>query len=59
MREFRISIGFRIFVVEEDAVLPISQKTFTGWYSGKVRALPKAESNIFTFLHFHVILNFL
>jgi hypothetical protein len=41
MREFRMSIGHRIFVVEEDAVFPISQKTFTALYSGKVRALPK------------------
>ncbi len=36
-----MSIGHRVFVVEEDAVFPISQKTFTALYSGKVRALTK------------------
>ncbi len=36
-----MSIGHRVFVVEEDAVFPISQKTFTELYSGKVGALPK------------------
>jgi hypothetical protein len=40
-RKYRMSIGHRIFVVEEDAVFPISQKTFTALYSGKVGALPK------------------
>ena len=40
-RKCRMSIGHRIFVVEEDAVFPISQKTFTALYSGKVGALPK------------------
>ena len=38
---YRMSIGHRIFVVEEDAVFPIAQKTFTALYSGKVGALPK------------------
>ena len=36
-----MSIDHRIFVVEEDAVFPISQKTFTALYSGKVGALAK------------------
>ena len=36
-----MSIGHRIFVVEEDAVFPISQKTFNELYSGKVGAFPK------------------
>lgn len=36
-----MSIGHRIFVVEEDAVFPVSQKTFIALYSGKVGALPK------------------
>ena len=36
-----MSISHRVFVVEEDAVFPISQKTFTALYSGKVGALPK------------------
>jgi hypothetical protein len=36
-----MSIGHRIFVVEEDAIFSISQKTFTELYSGKVGALPK------------------
>ena len=36
-----MSIGHRIFVIEEDAIFPISQKTFTALYSGKVGALPK------------------
>ena len=40
-RKYRMSIGHRIFVVEEDAVFPISQKTFTALYSGKVGALAK------------------
>jgi hypothetical protein len=40
-RRYRMSIGHRIFVVEEDAVFPISQKTFNELYSGKVGALPK------------------
>ena len=34
-------MGYRVFIVEKDAVLPISQKTFTGLYSGKIGALPK------------------
>ncbi len=37
----RMSISHRVFVVEEDAVFPIAQKTFTALYSGKVGALPK------------------
>jgi hypothetical protein len=37
----RMSISHRVFVVEEDAVFPISQKTFTALYLGKVGALPK------------------
>ena len=36
-----MSISHRVFVVEEDAVFPISQKTFAALYSGKVGALPK------------------
>ena len=36
-----MSIGHRIFVIEEDAIFPISQKTFNELYSGKVGALPK------------------
>ena len=40
-RKYRMSIGHRIFVIEEDAIFPISQKTFTELYSGKVGALPK------------------
>ncbi len=36
-----MSIGYRVFVVEEDTILPIAQKTFTALYSGKVGALPK------------------
>jgi len=36
-----MSIGHRIFVIEEDAIFPISQKTLTELYSGKVGALPK------------------
>ena len=36
-----MSIGHRIFVVEEDAIFSISQKTFTELYSGKVGALSK------------------
>ena len=34
-----MSIGHRIFIVEEDAIFPISQKTFNELYSGKVGAL--------------------
>ena len=37
----RMSISHRVFVLEENAVFPISQKTFTALYSGKVGALPK------------------
>ena len=40
-RKCRMSIGHRIFVIEEDAIFPISQKTFNELYSGKVGALPK------------------
>ena len=40
-RKYRMSIGHRIFVIEEDAIFPISQKTFNELYSGKVGALPK------------------
>ena len=36
-----MSIGHRIFVIEEDSIFPISQKTLTELYSGKVGALPK------------------
>jgi hypothetical protein len=36
-----MSIGHRIFVIEEDAIFPISQKTFNELYSGKGGALPK------------------
>ena len=36
-----MSIGHRIFVVEEDAIFPISQKIFNELYSGKVGALSK------------------
>ena len=36
-----MSIGHRIFVIEEDIIFPISQKTFNELYSGKVGALPK------------------
>jgi len=36
-----MSIGHRIFVIEEDAIFPISQKTFNELYSSKVGALPK------------------
>jgi hypothetical protein len=36
-----MSIGYRIFVVEEDVIFPISQKTFNALYSGKVGALQK------------------
>ena len=36
-----MSIGYRIFIVEEDAIFPISQKTFNELYSGKVGVLPK------------------
>ena len=36
-----MNIGHRIFVIEEDAIFPISQKTLTELYSGKVGALPK------------------
>ena len=35
-----MSIGHRIFVIEEDAIFPILQKTFNELYSGKVGALP-------------------
>ena len=40
-RKYRMSIGHRIFVIEEDAIFPISQKTFNELYSGKGGALPK------------------
>ncbi len=40
-RKYRMSIGHRIFVIEEDAIFPISQKTFTALCSGKVGALAK------------------
>jgi hypothetical protein len=36
-----MSISHRVFVVEEDAVFSISQKTFAALYSGKVGVLPK------------------
>jgi len=36
-----MSIGYRIFVVVEDAIFPISQNIFNELYSGKVGALPK------------------
>jgi len=36
-----MSIGYRIFIVEEEAIFPISQKTFNELYSGKVGALTK------------------
>ncbi len=39
-RKYRMSMGHRIFVIEEDAIFPISQKTFTELYSGKGGALP-------------------
>jgi len=40
-RKYCMNIGYRIFIVEEEAILPISQKTFNTLYSGKVGALPK------------------
>ena len=36
-----MNMGYRVFIVEKDAVFPISQKTFTALYSGKIGALPK------------------
>lgn len=36
-----MSIGYRIFVVEEAAIFPVSQKIFNELYSGKVGVLPK------------------
>ena len=40
-RKYRMNIGHRIFVIEEDAIFPVSQKTFNKLYSGQVGALPK------------------
>ena len=40
-RKYRMSISHRIFVIEEDAIFPVSQKTFNKLYSGQVGALPK------------------
>jgi hypothetical protein len=34
-----MSIGHRIFVVEEDAILPLSQKAFNELHSGKAGVL--------------------
>jgi hypothetical protein len=48
-----MSICHRVFVVEEDAVLPISQKTFTALYSGKVGAFRR---QMVTFLHFYIFM---
>jgi hypothetical protein len=36
-----MSIGHRIFIVEEDAIFPLSQKAFDELYSGKTGILPK------------------
>ena len=36
-----MNMGYRVFIIEKDAVLPISQKTFTALYSGKIGVLPK------------------
>jgi hypothetical protein len=36
-----MSIGYRIFVVEKDAIFPISQKTFNELHSGKAGVLPR------------------
>ena len=36
-----MNMGYRVFIVEKDAAFPISQKTFTALYSGKIGALQK------------------
>lgn len=36
-----MSIGHRIFIVEEDTIFPLSQKVFNELYSGKAGVLPK------------------
>ena len=36
-----MSIGHRIFIVEEDTILPLSQKAFNEFQSGKAGILPK------------------
>ena len=36
-----MSVGHRIFIVEEDAILPLSQKAFNELHSGKTGILPK------------------
>jgi DNA gyrase/topoisomerase IV subunit B len=36
-----MNIGHRIFIVEEDAILPLSQKAFNALHSGKAGILPK------------------
>ena len=36
-----MSIGHRIFIVEEDTILPLSQKAFNQLQSGKAGTLPK------------------
>ena len=36
-----MSIGHRLFIVEEDAILPLSQKAFYELHSGKAGVLPK------------------
>lgn len=36
-----MGIGHRIFIVEEDAILPLSQKAFNALHSGKAGILPK------------------
>jgi hypothetical protein len=36
-----MNIGYRIFVVEKDAIFPRSQKAFNELHSGKAGILPK------------------
>jgi hypothetical protein len=36
-----MSIGYRIFIVEEDTIFSLSQKAFNDLYSGKAGILPK------------------
>ena len=36
-----MSIGHRVFIVDEDGVYPLSQKAFNALHSGKAGALPK------------------
>ena len=45
-RKYRMSIGHRIFVIEEDAIFPVSQKTFNELYFGQVGVFSKFVGQI-------------